>query len=142
MAIPERVRELIATAPLVHLTTLNRDGSPQVSVVWVGIEEDEFVVGHLHLHQKVRNVRRDPQVVFSCLGTGTNAAGLREYLVVHGKARITEGGAPALLQRLARLYLRPDAVFPPAPLRDQPGWITRIRPERYGGIGPWNPARA
>jgi hypothetical protein len=54
--------------------------------------------------------------------------------------RITEGGAPALLQRLARLYLGPDAVFPPETLRNQPGWITWIKPERFGGIGPWNPA--
>jgi PPOX class probable F420-dependent enzyme len=91
--------------PLIHLTTLNRDGSPQVSVVWMGIEEDEFVSGHMRLHQKVKNVQRDPRVVFSCLGRGTNPLGLRTYLVVHGKARVTEGGAPALLQRLAPLYL-------------------------------------
>ena len=139
MTIPHSVRELIATAPLVHLTTLNRNGSPQVSVVWMGIENDEFVSGHMRLHQKVRNVRRDPRVVFSCLGRGRNALGLQEYLVVHGEARITEGGAPALLQRLAHLYLGPQAVFPPETLRDQPGWITRIKPERFGGIGPWNP---
>jgi PPOX class probable F420-dependent enzyme len=139
MTIPQSVRELIATAPLVHLTTLNRNGSPQVSVVWMGIENDEFVSGHMRLHQKVRNVRRDPRVVFSCLGRGRNALGLQEYLVVHGEARITEGGAPALLQRLAHLYLGPQAVFPPETLRDQPGWITRIKPERFGGIGPWNP---
>jgi len=48
--------------------------------------------------------RRDPRVVFSCLGNGNNAIGMREYLIVHGKARITEGGAPELLQRLAHLY--------------------------------------
>jgi predicted pyridoxine 5'-phosphate oxidase superfamily flavin-nucleotide-binding protein len=62
MTIPPSVRELIAAAPLIHLTTLNRDGSPQVSVIWMGIEEDEFVSGHLHLHQKLKNVRRDPRV--------------------------------------------------------------------------------
>jgi PPOX class probable F420-dependent enzyme len=140
MTILVSVCELIATAPLVHLTTLNRDGSPQVSVIWMGIEDDEFVSGHLHLHQKVKNIRRDPRVVFSCLGHGTNPLGLREYLVVHGKARVTEGGALALLERLARLYLSPDAVFPPETLRNQPGWITRIKPERSGGIGPSNAA--
>jgi len=90
--IPQSVRDLIATAPLIHLTTLNRDGSPQVSVVWMAIENDEFVAGHMRLHQKVRNVQREPRVVFSCLGHGKNPLGLREYLVVLGKARITEGG--------------------------------------------------
>src|SRR5206468_785903 len=68
------------------------------------------------------------------LGRGKNPLGLQEYLVVHGRARITEGGAPILLQRLAHLYFGPDAVFPPASLRDQPGYITRITPERFGGI--------
>ena len=40
MTIPESVRALVATGPLAHLTTLNRDGSPQVTVVWVAIEGD------------------------------------------------------------------------------------------------------
>jgi hypothetical protein len=38
MTIPESVRTLVATGPLAHLTTLNSDGSPQVTVVWVAIE--------------------------------------------------------------------------------------------------------
>ena len=42
-----------------------------------------------------------------------NATGLTEYLVIYGTARITEGGAPELLQRLARRYLGPDVRFPP-----------------------------
>ena len=43
MIIPASVRDLIARGPLAHLTTINPDGSPQVTVVWVGIEDDEFV---------------------------------------------------------------------------------------------------
>jgi PPOX class probable F420-dependent enzyme len=139
MKIPDSVRELVATGPLVHLTTLNVDGSPQVSLVWIGLDADEFVIGHMHLHQKVRNVRRDARVVFSCLGRGKNAIGLPEYLVVHGGARIVEGGAVDLLQRLAHIYMAPDVVFPPASIRDKPGYVTRITPERFGGIGPWAP---
>jgi predicted pyridoxine 5'-phosphate oxidase superfamily flavin-nucleotide-binding protein len=56
MKIPASVRELIAKAPLAHLTTLNSTGGPQVTVVWVGIEDEEFVMGHLALHQKVKNM--------------------------------------------------------------------------------------
>jgi Pyridoxamine 5'-phosphate oxidase len=41
MKIPQTVRTLIEKGPLAHLTTLNRNGSPQVTVVWVGIEGDE-----------------------------------------------------------------------------------------------------
>ena len=39
MKIPQSVHELIEKGPLAHLTTLNSSGGPQVTVVWVGIEE-------------------------------------------------------------------------------------------------------
>ncbi len=141
MNIPDSVRELIATGPLAHLTTLNPDGSPQVTVIWVGIENEEFVIGHMGVWQKVKNMRRDSRVVLSMLGKGKNPMGLQEYLVIHGNARITEGGAAVLLQRLAHIYLGPDVEFPPAPYRNNPGYITRITPSRFSGVGPWNPTQ-
>ena len=139
MKIPEPIRVLIAKAPFAQLTTLNSTGGPQVTVVWVGIENEEFVIGHLHpaTYQKVKNIRRDSRVALSMLSDATSAQKLREYLVVHGNARVTEGGAADLLQRLGRLYLGPNADFPPAALRDTPGSITRITPTRFAGIGPW-----
>jgi PPOX class probable F420-dependent enzyme len=138
MKIPQSVRELLPKAPLAHLTTLNSDGSPQVTVVWVGVEDEEFVIGHLAPHKKVRNVQRDPRVALSLLGDKTNVQGLREYVVVYGNARVTEGGAVNLLQRLGRIYLGPNADFPPAPMRSIPGYITRITPTRFAGVGPWS----
>ena len=138
MKIPEAVRELLTNATLGHLTTLNSDGSPQVTVVWVGIENDEFVIGHLAEHKKVRNIRRDPRVALSMLGDKTNEQGLREYVVIYGNARVTEGGAVPLLQRLGRIYLGPNVDFPPAAMRNIPGYITRITPAAFAGIGPWN----
>jgi PPOX class probable F420-dependent enzyme len=141
MQIPESVRDLIATGPQAHLTTLNSDGSPQVTLVWVGIEDDEFVIGHMGVWQKVKNMRRDPRVALSLLGRGKNPMGLQEYLVIYGRARITEGGAADLLQRLAHIYLGPNVEFPPAPYRNNPGYITRISPTRFAGVGPWNPSQ-
>ena len=120
MKIPQSVRELLPKAPLAHLTTLNSDGSPQVTVVWVGIENEEFVIGHMAAHKKVMNVRRDARVALSLLGDKTNAKGLREYVVIYGTARVTEGGAVDLLQRLARIYLGPNADYPPAAMRNIP----------------------
>ena len=125
---------------LAHLVTLNPDGSPQVSCVWVGLEGDEIVSGHLGTWQKVRNVERDPRVALSIEAKGANELGLQEYLVVHGRARIQEGGAPELLQRLARTYIGPDEVFPPMP-DPPPGFVLRITVERLGGVGPWAPRR-
>ena len=137
MKIPQSLREVIDKGPYAHLTTLNRDGSPQVTVVWVGIDGEEFVIGHLAEHQKVKNIRRDPRIALSFLSDKTNAQGLREYLVAYGNARITEGEAVPLVQRLAKIYLGPKADFPPASMRNIPGYITRIAPARFTGVGPW-----
>ena len=65
-----------------------------------------------------------------------NELGLVEYLVVHGTARVTEGGAAELLQRLAHVYLGPDVKFPPMD-DPPPGYVTHITVERIGGVGPW-----
>jgi PPOX class probable F420-dependent enzyme len=137
MASPlETVRELIESGPLAHLVTLNADGSPQVTVVWIGIEDEEIVSGHVFRHRKVENILHDPRVALSFEAPGANAIGLRNYVVVYGQARITEGGAPELLQRLAYTYVGPDVTFPPMP--DPPrGYVTRIRVERVTGHGPW-----
>jgi PPOX class probable F420-dependent enzyme len=137
MKIPQSVREVIAKAPLTHLTTLNRDGSPQVTVVWVGIENEEFVMAHLALHQKIKNIRRDPRVAMSLLDDKLNPQGMRQYVVAYGNARITEGGAVPLLMKLAPLYLGKGAEYPPPSMRQIAGFVTRITPTRFSGIGPW-----
>ena len=129
-------RALVESDALAHLVTLNSDGSPQVTCVWVGLEGDELVSGHLFRQKKLENVERDPRVALSIEGRKTNEIGLREYLVVHGRARIEPGGAPELLQRLARVYVGPDVTFPPMP-NPPPGFVIRITVERIGGVGPW-----
>jgi PPOX class probable F420-dependent enzyme len=135
-AIPESVRAVLTSSALAHLVTLDPDGSPQVSIVWVGLDGDEIVAGHLADRRKVRNIRNDDRVALS-FETGThNDRGLVEYLVVHGTARITEGGAPDLLQRLAHTYLGPEVEFPP-PEAARPGYITHIAIDRITGVGPW-----
>jgi PPOX class probable F420-dependent enzyme len=135
-ALPESARELIESGALGHLVTLNEDGSPQVTCVWMGIEDDELVAAHLRRQQKIRNIERDQRVTVTFEGSRIHPPGLKEYLVVHGRARVTEGGAPELLQRLAYVHLGPDVKFPPMP-DPPPGFITRISVERIGGIGPW-----
>jgi PPOX class probable F420-dependent enzyme len=134
--IPDSARAVIEGPALAHLVTLEPDGRPQVSIVWVGLDGDELVAAHLPEHRKVRNIRRDPRVALSIEAGTRNEIGLDEYIVIHGSARVTEGGAAELLQRLARVYLGPDVKFPPI---DNPpaGYITHIAVERVGGVGPW-----
>ena len=134
--IPPPARALLESDALAHLVTLNADGSPQVTCIWVGLDGDEIVAGHLFPQQKLRNVERDPRVALSVEGKETNDLGLRQYLVVHGRARVTEGGAPELLHELAQTYIGPGTKFPPMP-DPPPGRVTHITPERFGGVGPW-----
>ena len=65
-----------------------------------------------------------------------NAMGLTEYAVLYGTARITEGGAPELLQKLARVYIGANVEFPPMD-DPPPGYITHVRVDKIGGVGPW-----
>jgi len=136
MIIPERVRAVVESSALAHLVTLEPDGSPQVSVVWVGLDGDEIVAGHLAERRKVRNIRDDPRVALSFETSGHDERGLVEYLVIYGTARVFAGGAPALLQRLARTYLGPEVQFP-TPEAAQPGYTTHITVDRITGVGPW-----
>jgi len=135
-SIPDTARAVLESGALAHLVTLEADGRPQVSCVWVGLEGDEVVFASLGPRQKLRNVARDPRVSISMETGGQNQMGLTEYLVVHGRARIDEGGGPELLQRLARVYMGPDARFPPMD-DPPPGWVVRISVDRLGGVGPW-----
>lgn len=132
---------MLESDALAHLVTLERDGSPQVTIVWVGLDGDEIVAAHLPEHRKIHNIRNDARVALSLETDRRTDTGLTEYLVVYGTARVTEGGAPELLQRLARTYLGPDVRFPPQE-NPPPGYITHISVERVGGVGPWNSPRS
>jgi PPOX class probable F420-dependent enzyme len=138
MKLPASARQLIESGRLAHLATVNPDGSPQLSVVWVGLDGDELVSAHLGTWRKVANLRRDPRVVLSLEADARNDVGMQHSLTIHGRARVTEGGAAELLQRLAHTYVGPDARFPPFD-DPPPGYIVHIEVERIGGIGPWNP---
>ena len=130
------LQSLIESDALGHLVTVNEDGSPQVSVVWIGLEDQEIVIGHLGQGHKMANIQRDPKVVLTIESTGVNEIGLRHYAIVHGLASIEVGGAPELLQRLAATYIGAGVKFPPME-EPPPGHVIRISPTRVSGVGPW-----
>lgn len=132
----DAARQVIESGALAHMVTLNPDGSPQVAVVWMGFDGDDLIAGHLDGGQrKLANLRRDPRVSVS-FEAGFNPVGTRDHIVVHGTAKIVEGGAPELLNRLAKTYIGPAAEYPPVP--DPPdGFITRITVTRVSGVGDW-----
>ena len=126
MTLPDSARALINSHALAHLITLNEDGSPQVTLVWVGLDG----------YQKVENIRNDGRVAINIESPTQNDIGLTEYLTLYGQATIEEGGAPEILQELAYTYIGPDVKFPPMP-DPPPGFVTRVKVERVSGIGPW-----
>jgi PPOX class probable F420-dependent enzyme len=134
--LPDTARPVLESGRLAHLVTINADGSPQVTCVWTGLEGDEIVFASVVERQKLRNIRRDPRVVLSVETTDRDDIGLTHYLVVHGRARITEGGAPELLQQLAYRYIGPGVKFPPME-NPPPGFVVHITVDRLGGVGPW-----
>ncbi|GBG38758.1 PPOX class F420-dependent oxidoreductase [Mycobacterium montefiorense] len=139
MELNDAARKLIGKGADATLVTINPDGGPQVSLVWVALQStpdgDELVTAHLAEHKKVRNVRRDPRVAVTIVSLDQSGQGMRPYLSITGTARIADGGAPELLKELNPILGDPNLQFPPddAP----PGYLTRIRIDKVGGIGPW-----
>jgi len=134
--LPRSVVDFLATGPLAHVVTINGHGDPDVSMAWVGVEDDEIVIGTLGDQRKLRNLRADPRIALSFQAPGRDEYGLDRYLVLRGRARVTEGGAPELLQRLAHVYLGPDVRFPPM-ADPPPGFVIRVAVEKVSGLGDW-----
>jgi PPOX class probable F420-dependent enzyme len=136
--LPRELRDLIESGPLAHLSTINADGSPQVSVIWIGLDGDDLVSGHMQWYAKLRNIERDPRVVLSFEAPRAPGVFLNPYAVLHARAAIEPGDdAWNLLDRLTKVYMSPDTDFP-AP--KGPGYLVRYSVERIGGVGPWVPA--
>ncbi|HEY7045720.1 MAG TPA: PPOX class F420-dependent oxidoreductase [Jatrophihabitantaceae bacterium] len=132
--LPPELRDLIESGPLVHVSTINPDGSPQVSVVWVGLDGDDLVSGHMSWYAKLRNMQRDPRVVLSFEAPRTPGVVLNPYAVLRAHATVEPSDeAWDLLDRLMKVYVSPEAF--PAP--KGPGFIVRYSVERIGGVGPW-----
>jgi PPOX class probable F420-dependent enzyme len=136
----DQALELLASNAVAIVATLDADGSPHLSSAWVGLEGGEVLIGTLDDQRKLQNLRRDPRIALTIQSEQINEWGLREYLVLNGTARITEGGAADLLQRLAHSYIGPDAIFPAMP-NPPAGFVTRVRVDRVSGIGPWRRQR-
>jgi PPOX class probable F420-dependent enzyme len=135
-ALPAELRALIESGPMAHLSTINADGSPQVSVIWVGLDGDDLVSGHMSRYLKLKNIERDPRVVLSLDAPRVPGAFMNEYAVLRARASIEYGDAAwDLLNRLAKVYVSPETEFP-APRG--PGYLVRYSVERIGGVGPWH----
>ena len=137
-SLPPELRDLIESGPMAHLSTINADGSPQVSVIWVGLDGDDLVSGHMSRYAKLRNIERDPRVVLSFDAPRAPGVFMNPYAVLRAHATVEHRDDTwDLLNRLTKVYVTPDTEFP-APRG--PGYTVRYSVERVGGVGPWAPS--
>jgi PPOX class probable F420-dependent enzyme len=125
------------------LVTINTDGSPQLSLVWVTRDGDELLVGMEGSRQKTKNIRRDPRISLLIEDTADHADadyGLRQYLLVHGTATLDGPDIAekftALMDTQAGRYLGTERYELPN-RASSTAVIARIRPHRISGNGPW-----
>jgi PPOX class probable F420-dependent enzyme len=129
---------------MAHLSTINPDGSPQVSVIWIGIDGDDLVSTHMRDNVKLRNIRRDPRVALSFDAPREPGVWLNPYAVVYARAAVEPSFRIWELMAIhAKVYVSPDVEFP-IPEGSEPGFIVRYSISRISGIGPWStsPVRA
>ena len=130
VALNETVRRLLDEPLPAVLATINADGSPQSSVVWVGRDGDDLVISSAQGRRKDRNIRRDPRVSLSVYDPQDPEL----YAEIRGRATVTEDAGRALAVRLAEEYEGPGAgetflALPPEIVRI----VIRIVPEHVAG---------
>lgn len=98
--ISEQVRELLAGPNYATLATLNADGSPQCSPMWVGVDGDDLVFSTVAGRWKVRNIERDPRVSVSVV----DHTDPERYVEIRGRAVVEPEGGVELDEKLAWVY--------------------------------------
>lgn len=130
-AIPDEAKHLFENKDFAHVATLNGDGSPQVSAVWIGLDGDDVTFNTAEGRLKTNNLRRDARVAISIAGQENPY----ENLIIQGKVvEMTHDGADEDIDALAKRYLDADSY----PFR-QPGeqrLIVKIEPEKVNHTSP------
>jgi PPOX class probable F420-dependent enzyme len=124
------VKKILEDKAYGHVITTNQDGRPQVTMVWLDVDGDEVLFNTAEGRLKPTNLRRDPRVTVSVQDRNDPQA----YMTIHGKASVSEAGADAHIDKLAKRFLGADKY----PFR-RPGekrLVVRIKPDRIGGYGP------
>ena len=122
--------ELLRGTNFGQLVTLNADGSPQATVLWVDADDEHVLVNTAEGRTKDDNLRRDPRAAVSVVRGGD----WYQWISVTGRVveRITGPDAEAHIDALSRRY---DGE-PWTPVEGQVRVLYRIRPDRiirYGG---------
>ncbi|HUF34128.1 MAG TPA: TIGR03618 family F420-dependent PPOX class oxidoreductase [Acidimicrobiales bacterium] len=140
-AISAEAEVLLGSSALAHVVTRNRDGTPQVSVVWCGVQGDRVVFCADGQSAKVRNLRRDPNVILSVEDEARNIAGTQQHLLIHGTASVVGPADRAVCDELCRVYVG-TADTPLNLSRSSTAVTVEVTVQRLAGNGPWAGALA
>jgi len=101
-----KARELIARPVLASLATLNPDGSPQITPLWIDLDGDDVVFNTAKGRVKARNLEKDSRVAVSVVDPDDayNVVALRGTVT-----DVTTEGADAHIDSLAKKYLGADS---------------------------------
>jgi PPOX class probable F420-dependent enzyme len=100
MVLNDAARKLVDAANPAVLATLNPDGSPQTSVVWVGLDGDDLVISTEAGRRKDSNLRRDPRASLLVISKDNPD----QYVEIRGTAVVTEDAGRAVAFQLAEHY--------------------------------------
>jgi len=105
--IPASHADLLTTKPaFAHLATVNVDGSPQVTPVWIDYDGTNVIVNTARGRVKAKNVAREPRVALSI----TDPENPYRYLGIRGRVvEITENDGDAHIDKMAKKYLGKDS---------------------------------
>ncbi|MGH3105081.1 MAG: PPOX class F420-dependent oxidoreductase [Gaiellaceae bacterium] len=110
------------------VTTLRRDGSPQMTLVWVDWDGENVVFNTAEGRAKPRNIRRNPQVGVFVVDPDDD----HRWIAVSGRAEMTHEGAAEHIDRMAMRYKgRESYGLAPGEQRI----LVRVRPERVTAYG-------
>ena len=129
-SLPPAVKKILEDKAYGHVITFDESGKPQITMVWVDVDGDDVVFNTAEGRLKPKNLRRDPRVIISVQDRNDPQA----YAVFHGKATVTEAGADAHIDKLAKRFLGADKY--PYRQSGEKRLIVRVKPDRIGGYGP------
>ena len=104
--IPASHADLLTKPAFANLATLNPDGSPQVTPVWVDFDGSHVIVNTARGRVKAKNLAREPRVALSI----ADPANPYRYLGIQGRVvEMTEKGGDAHIDKMAKKYLGKDS---------------------------------
>jgi PPOX class probable F420-dependent enzyme len=130
-AIPDEAKHLLEGKHFAHVATINSDGTPQVSAVWIGSDGDYVTFNTAEGRIKTKNLHANPAVAISI----TNEENPYENLIIQGKAvELTADGADEDIDALAKRYLDADSY--PFRQEGEERVIVKIEPEKVNHTNP------